>query len=270
MSTDTDLVRRCLDGDRLGWADLLARYGDLIYGLFHRAGLDKTSAADGFQEVSILLWKSLKKLRRAESLVPWIATTTKRIAWRMKQRSRSRADRDASVARPEADTGGGPDDTVARLEEEQRVREALATLGERCRRLLGATSTGRGYDDRGALASPAISGRRAAVPRGCGTRPGIPAGDRSACRRSQGERGLPGMYRGGAGGPRNPRELSWPRNRGAACSRHEPVAAALSTSRTAGTRAAACTLAACPAPSAARATLEAPTPRRRHRRVAPA
>ncbi|MFO0932320.1 MAG: sigma-70 family RNA polymerase sigma factor [Planctomycetota bacterium] len=138
MSTDTDLVRRCLDGDRLGWADLLARYGDLIYGLFHRAGLDKTSAADGFQEVSILLWKSLKKLRRAESLVPWIATTTKRIAWRMKQRSRSRADRDASVARPEADTGGGPDDTVAQLEEEQRVREALATLGERCRRLLAA------------------------------------------------------------------------------------------------------------------------------------
>ncbi len=60
MSTDTDLVRRCLDGDRLGWAELLARYGDLIYGLFHRAGLDKTSAADGFQEVSILLWKSLK------------------------------------------------------------------------------------------------------------------------------------------------------------------------------------------------------------------
>lgn len=138
MSTDADLVRRCLDGDRLGWADLLARYGDLIYGLFHRAGLDKTSAADGFQEVSILLWKSLKKLRRAESLVPWIATTTKRIAWRMKQRSRSRADRDAAVARPEADTGGGPDDTVARLEEEQRVREALATLGERCRRLLAA------------------------------------------------------------------------------------------------------------------------------------
>ena len=138
MSTDADLVRRCLDGDRLGWADLLARYGDLIYGLFHRAGLDKTSAADGFQEVSILLWKSLKKLRRAESLVPWIAVTTKRIAWRMKQRSKSRADRDASVARPEADTGGGPDDTVARLEEEQRVREALSTLGERCRRLLAA------------------------------------------------------------------------------------------------------------------------------------
>jgi RNA polymerase sigma factor (sigma-70 family) len=138
MSTDADLVRRCLDGDRLGWADLLGKYGDLVYGLLHRAGLDRTSAADGFQEVSILLWKSLKNLRRAESLVPWIATTTKRIAWRMKQRSRSRADRDASAARPEADAGGGPDDTVARLEEEQRVREALAALGERCRRLLAA------------------------------------------------------------------------------------------------------------------------------------
>ena len=160
MSTDADLVRRCLDGDRLGWADLLGRYGDLVYGLFHRAGLDKTSAADGFQEVSILLWKSLPKLRRAESLVPWIATTAKRIAWRMKQRSRSRADRDASVARPEADPSGGPDVAVARLEEEQRVREALSTLGERCRRLLAAL-----YFQQGDVAYDEIA-ERLGIPRG--------------------------------------------------------------------------------------------------------
>lgn len=150
MSTDAELVRRCLDGDRLGWADLLGRYGDLIYGLFHRAGLDKTSAADGFQEVSILLWKSLKKLRRAESLVPFIATTAKRIAWRMKQRARTRGDRDATAARPEADPGAGPEASIARLEEEQQVREALATLGERCRRLLAALyfqASEGGYDE---------------------------------------------------------------------------------------------------------------------------
>jgi len=160
MPTDADLIRRCLDGDRLGWADLLGRYGDLVYGLFHRAGLDRTSAADGFQEVSILLWKSLKQLRRAESLVPWIATTTKRIAWRMKQRSKSRTDRDASVARPEADPSGGPDVAVARLEEEQRVREALATLGERCRRLLAAL-----YFQQGDAAYDEIA-ERLGIPRG--------------------------------------------------------------------------------------------------------
>jgi RNA polymerase sigma factor (sigma-70 family) len=150
MSSDAELVRRCLDGDRLGWAELLGRYGDLIYGLLHRTGLDKTSASDAFQEISILLWKSLSRLRRVDNLVPWIATTTKRVAWRMKKRSKSRADRDASVARPEADPGGSPGDAVARLEDEQAVRQALATLGERCRRLLAALyfqSNDAGYDD---------------------------------------------------------------------------------------------------------------------------
>lgn len=137
-ASDADLVRRCLAGDRLGWADLLGKYADLIHGVLHRAGLDRTSAADAFQEVSVLLWKGLKGLRKTDSLVPWIATTAKRIAWRTKQRGKARHARDASVARPEADTAEGPAERLAVLDDEQRVREALGRLGERCRRLLTA------------------------------------------------------------------------------------------------------------------------------------
>lgn len=150
MSDDAALVRRCLDGDRAGWAELLERYADLVYGVLHRAGLDKTSAADAFQEVSVLLWKSLPRLKKVASLVPWIATTTKRVAWRMKQRAKARVGRDAAVARSEADPRKAPDLAVSALEEEQAVREALSTLGERCRRLLTALyfqDNPGGYDD---------------------------------------------------------------------------------------------------------------------------
>src|SRR5262245_44172607 len=149
-SEDASLVTRCLDGERTAWAELLGRHSDLVYGLLHRAGLDRTTAADAFQEVSILLWKSLKRLRSATSLVPWIVVTTRRVAWRIKKRSRARAGRDAAVARPEVSPDASPEEAVVAAEEEQAVRLALAALGERCRRLLTAlyfqTNSG-GYDD---------------------------------------------------------------------------------------------------------------------------
>src|SRR5262245_48050642 len=148
--TDAELVARCLEGDRASWAELLRRYADLVYGLLRKAGLDETTAADVFQEVAILLWKNLKRLRRVETLVPWIATTTTRLGWRVKKRAKSRAARDVSAARPEADPQAAPPHAVEALEEEQAVRRALASLGARCRELLEALyfrTQSPSYDD---------------------------------------------------------------------------------------------------------------------------
>jgi RNA polymerase sigma factor (sigma-70 family) len=150
VTPDADLVRRCLDGDRVAWADLLGRYGDLVHSLLRRAGLDAAAAADGFQEVSVLLWKGLARLRSADRLLPWIATTTRRVAWRARKRSKARDLRQAAAARTEQDPADSPSDALVALEEEQAVRQALAALGERCRRLLSAlyfqVSDG-GYDE---------------------------------------------------------------------------------------------------------------------------
>lgn len=136
MTSDADLVRRCLDGDRVAWTTILARYADLAYALLRRSGLDDTSAEDAFQEVAVLLWKNLKKLRDVGRLASWIGTTTRRVAWRTKKRSTTRAGHESAASR--ADTTGTPEpaEAVGRLEEEQALREALAALGERCRELL--------------------------------------------------------------------------------------------------------------------------------------
>ena len=138
MESDAELIRRCLSDDRAAWADLLARYGDLVYGLLHHAGLDAATSADAFQEVSILLWKGVGRLRRTESLLPWLVITSRRVAWRMKKRAKARAGRQTAVARSEADPAAAPDAALASLEQEQAVRQSLALLGERCRRLLSA------------------------------------------------------------------------------------------------------------------------------------
>ena len=149
MTPDADLVRRCLAGDRTAWAALLERYADLVYGLLWRAGLDEASRADAFQEVSVLLWKNLRRVKDAERLLPWIATTTRRVAWRDRRRRRAREARQTAVARPEASEGGA-EEALEALEAQQAVRESLAAMEERCRRLLRAlyfeSGTGN-YDD---------------------------------------------------------------------------------------------------------------------------
>jgi RNA polymerase sigma factor (sigma-70 family) len=113
-----------------------------------------------FQEVSIRLWKSLPRLRRTDTLAPWLATTTRRLAWRLRSRARSRTEREKETARGETAEDASPSQSVEAVEEEQAVREALASLGERCRRLLRAL-----YFD-ASLASYDEVAARLGIPRG--------------------------------------------------------------------------------------------------------
>ena len=160
MESDADLVRRCLDGNRAAWAALVARHADLAYGVLRRAGLEAAAADDAFQEVCVLLWKGLAKLREAERLAPWLVVTAKRVAWRMRRRAKARRRREEARARPEVDPAASPEAELAALEDEQAVREALGAMGERCRRLLTALyfeASDGGYDE---------IARRLGMPRG--------------------------------------------------------------------------------------------------------
>lgn len=135
---DPALVAACLDGEAAAWSELLGRYADLVYGLARQCGLDDARAQDVVQEVSLALWRGLPRLRAAERLLPWVLTTTRREAWRLARRGRAARRREEDVARPEADPAPPSAGSLERLEEEQAVREALAALEERCRRLLRA------------------------------------------------------------------------------------------------------------------------------------
>jgi RNA polymerase sigma factor (sigma-70 family) len=101
-----------------------------------RAGLDDATAEDAFQEVAVLLWKNLKKLRDVERLALVDRDDDRRVAWRMRKRGRTREGHEAAAAREEDAGDARPDEAAARVEEEQSLREALPALGERCRELL--------------------------------------------------------------------------------------------------------------------------------------
>jgi RNA polymerase sigma factor (sigma-70 family) len=136
--TDADLVRRCLEDDASAWSALTIRYADLVFRIARRSGLDEDGAGDVVQDVFLALLRSLRRLRRAERLVGWIARSARREAWRHVRRRRSRGRLERAVARPEADAHAPPDANLADLEMQQAVAQAFGALGERCRRLLDA------------------------------------------------------------------------------------------------------------------------------------
>ena len=135
---DPDLIALCLEGRQEAWEALVDRYADLVHGIGRRSGLDDAAAEDLVQDVFVLLWRHLGRLKARERLAGWVAQTARREAWRRRRRGRNRKERDEAVGREALRDEGEADDPVEAAEQRHLLRRALATLGERCRALLDA------------------------------------------------------------------------------------------------------------------------------------
>jgi len=80
---DTTLIERCLAGDQAAWEALVRRYANLVYGISARAGLGTDEAADAFQAVFVIVWRSLELLKEPQAFPGWLATIARREALRM-------------------------------------------------------------------------------------------------------------------------------------------------------------------------------------------
>lgn len=141
--TDEALVLACRRGDPHSWERLIARYQRLIYSIPRRAGLDEDQAADVFQQVFMTLLQHLDRIEEPARIGAWLATTARRETWRVSKRERLRATRpraqdddteDSAEQLP--DDAPLPDETLLRLEAQQRVRTAVGALDNRCRTLI--------------------------------------------------------------------------------------------------------------------------------------
>ena len=137
--SDESLVLACRDGDAAAWSALVDRYQRLIYALARRAGLDEEQAADVFQRVFTLLFEALNKIEQPALVGAWLTTTTRHEAWRLSRRERAATKiygHRLEQASGLADDALLPEALVLRLEEQHKVRIAVAALDERCRQLL--------------------------------------------------------------------------------------------------------------------------------------
>jgi RNA polymerase sigma factor (sigma-70 family) len=140
--TDRDLVLACRRGDETAWEALVGRYQRLIYTIPRRAGLDEDLSSDVFQEVFATLFEKLDGLEQPEKLKAWLVTTAKRKTWRLISREGRPSkfedtDDEGDIEFDKLpDNAPLPDEVLVQLEEQHRVRSAVASLNERCRKLL--------------------------------------------------------------------------------------------------------------------------------------
>ena len=140
---DHELITACLKGNAGAWEALIVRYQRLIYSIPLKSRLSTDDAADIFQSVCLKLYEKLSTLREHEKIIAWLITTTTRETWRVAARARREG---ISVASDDEDptegisqlpaTGPLADEQRQTLQQQQIVREGVASLPERCRELI--------------------------------------------------------------------------------------------------------------------------------------
>jgi RNA polymerase sigma factor (sigma-70 family) len=125
-------------GSEEAWNALLHKYKNLIFSIPIKRGLAREEAADVFQRVCILLLAELPHLREPKALPMWLIRVTSRecARWRRQEHPASAheiVDVETAVV---ADEKPLADELLARLKDEQILREAVQTLPPRCRKLI--------------------------------------------------------------------------------------------------------------------------------------
>ncbi len=139
---DATLIAACREGDESAWEALVQRYQRLIYSIPRRAGLGEDLAAEVFQQVFARLVENLDRIEQPARIQAWLVTLARRESLQLLRREPRpafvRDDDDEEEMERNAPVDPAPlaDETLARMESQQRVHQAVLSLDARCRDLL--------------------------------------------------------------------------------------------------------------------------------------
>ena len=133
---DTRLVKECLSGNEAAWAQLIDKYKALIYSIPIKYNLPPQEAADVFQSTCVELLVRLPELREPRALPKWLMQVAHHECYRVKRLSQRVVSRDSEENQPEPETPPIAETLVVQTQEDQMLREAMATLSPQCHRLV--------------------------------------------------------------------------------------------------------------------------------------
>lgn len=133
---DDRLVKECLAGNEGAWSLLIEKYKALIYSIPVRYGLQPQEAADVFQATCLELLERLPQLREPRALPKWLMQVAHHQCYHWKRQQRRIVSRDSESDLPEPEVPAIAESLVRQTEEEQMLREAMAALTPRCRKLI--------------------------------------------------------------------------------------------------------------------------------------
>jgi RNA polymerase sigma factor (sigma-70 family) len=133
---DTGLVKRCLSGSEEAWSALIEKYKALIYSIPVKYGLPAHEAAEVFQATCVELLTRLPELREPKALPKWLMQVAHHQCYRWKRQQQRVVSRDADSDLPEPAVPAIADSLVQQTQEDQLLREAIASLTPQCKRLV--------------------------------------------------------------------------------------------------------------------------------------
>lgn len=133
---DRDLVRECLAGSGEAWAVLIDKYKALIYSIPVKYELPAADRADVFQATCLELLTRLPSLREPRALPKWLMEVAHHECYRRKQQQQKVISADSNPELPEPEIPPMAETLLQQTHEEQMLRQAIASLEERCRRLV--------------------------------------------------------------------------------------------------------------------------------------
>jgi RNA polymerase sigma factor (sigma-70 family) len=133
---DTRLVKECLSGNETAWSQLIDKYKALIYSIPVKYNLPPQEAADVFQATCVELLVRLPDLREPRALPKWLMQVAHHECYRLKRLSQRVVSRDSEENSPEPEIPPIAESLVVQTQEEQILRDAMATLTPQCRRLV--------------------------------------------------------------------------------------------------------------------------------------
>ena len=133
---DALLVKECLAGKEEAWSLLIDKYKALIYSIPVKYGLSPQEAADVFQATCTELLVRLPELREPRALPKWLMQVAHHESYRAKRQGQRVVSRDSDQDLPEPGIPPVAEALVQQTQEEQILREALASLTPQCRRLV--------------------------------------------------------------------------------------------------------------------------------------
>ena len=133
--TDPELVSLCLEGDSEAWETLITRYRRLIFSIPDKFRFSQADCEDVFQTVVVKLLEHLSSLKDESKISAWLITTTMRHCIQLKSLTqRNVGDEEGMEETP--DPGVDIESIQVQSDQQQKIRETMEDLPERCRRLL--------------------------------------------------------------------------------------------------------------------------------------
>jgi len=134
--TDERLVKECLRGNEEAWSALVDKYRALIYSIPVKYKLPPHEASEVFQSTCVELLHRLPDLREPKALPKWLMQVAHHHCFRWKRQQQRFVSRDADPDLPDPETPPIAEELVQQTQQEQFLRDAIATLSPQCRRLV--------------------------------------------------------------------------------------------------------------------------------------